>query len=93
MLLTSFLASRSLTVVWITLYYYNTYINLLYSTNNFYFSMTNTSTHRSPPTMLPKVLHPQQNIGHFVHPQTTMNEGYAQARRQAFLETALQWEF
>jgi len=33
---------------------YDTYINLLYSTNNFYFSMVNTSTHRSPPTMLPK---------------------------------------
>ncbi|KAE9370753.1 hypothetical protein N431DRAFT_468775 [Stipitochalara longipes BDJ] len=33
---------------------YDMYINLLYSTNNFYFSMAHTSMHRSPPTMLPK---------------------------------------
>lgn len=38
------------------------------------------------------VLHPQHKIGLIVHPPTTMNEGYAQARRQGFLGTALQWE-
>ena len=37
------------------------------------------------------VLHPQHNIGLIVHPPTTMNEGYAQARSQGFLGTALQW--
>jgi len=33
---------------------YDTYINFLYSTNNFYFGMTKASVQRSPPTMLLK---------------------------------------
>jgi len=37
-----------------------------------------------------RVLHPQYNIGPIVHPPTTM-KGYAQARGQGFLGTALQW--
>ncbi len=37
------------------------------------------------------VLHPRHNIGLIVHPPTTMNEGYTQARSQGFLGTALQW--